>query len=146
MIAYIDSSVLARAYLEDEPGHVDAVDLLENGEIALVTGSWSRVEVTGALVRALRAARLDERTMLDVMTADLGDAGSVAVVAADQNAVETRALELVRAHGVRAMDAWHLAVADLVLPSLAEPGEALAFATRDAAQGAVAAGLGFQLL
>jgi predicted nucleic acid-binding protein len=146
VIAYVDSSVLARAYLEDELGHRDAVDLLENGDIALVTGSWSRVEVTGALVRAMRAARLDERTLLDVVTADLGDAGCVAVVAADQDAVETRALELVRAHGVRAMDAWHLAVAHLVLPTLSEPGEVLAFATRDAAQAAVALELGFTLL
>jgi hypothetical protein len=44
------------------------------------------------------------------------------------------------------MDAWHLACAQLVLPSLAEPGEATAFASRDGAQAAVAQALGLAAL
>ena len=52
MIAYIDSSVLARAYLPDEPGHEAAAKLLEDPEIGLVTGTWTRIEVSGALMRA----------------------------------------------------------------------------------------------
>jgi hypothetical protein len=58
--------------------------------------------------------------------------------------VEARALPLVREHALRAMDAWHLATAALVLPDLAEPGEELGFATRDAAQASVAVTLGMQ--
>jgi hypothetical protein len=42
------------------------------------------------------------------------------------------------------MDAWHLATAKLVLPSLVEPGEEVGFATRDQAQSVVAAALGLQ--
>ena len=53
------------------------------------------------------------------------------VVAAAQREVEDRALALVREHAIRAMDAWHLAVAVLTLPVLAEPGEELGFASRD---------------
>jgi len=42
------------------------------------------------------------------------------------------------------MDAWHLATAKLVAPILVEPGEEIGFATRDAAQSAVAVSLGLR--
>ena len=57
MIVYVDSSVLARAYLMDEPDHADAVALIEDADVALITGSWTRVEVSRALVRAARTGR-----------------------------------------------------------------------------------------
>jgi hypothetical protein len=41
------------------------------------------------------------------------------------------------------MDAWHLAVAALVVPPLLESGELQAFASRDEAQREVAEELGF---
>jgi hypothetical protein len=66
------------------------------------------------------------------------------LIAADREEVETHALQLVREHAIRAMDAWHLATAKLVLPSLVEPGEEVGFATRDQAQSVVAAALGLQ--
>ncbi len=68
------------------------------------------------------------------------------MVAAPQREVEAHALRLVREHAIRAMDAWHLATAALTLPSLSEPGERAGFASRDAAQSAVAASLGFAAL
>jgi uncharacterized protein len=37
VLIYIDSSVLARAYMPDEPGHAEALGLLE-GDDVLVTG------------------------------------------------------------------------------------------------------------
>lgn len=144
MIAYVDSSVLARAYLADESGHAQAAALLDNVQIGLVTGTWTRIEVSGALVRAARAGRGDEVGLLDLLDGDLGVDGPVTVVAADQQDVEERALHLVRQHAIRAMDAWHLAVAVLTLPDLAEPGEELGFATRDLAQSSVATSLGLQ--
>lgn len=143
MIVYLDSSVLARAYLADEAGHVTANELLADEDAALVTGTWTRIEVSGALVRAARAHRGDERALLEVLDEDLGPEGAVTVVAAPQSETEDLALGLVRAHGIRAMDAWHLAVARLVLPALAEPGEEQVFATGDEQQAAVAARLGF---
>ncbi|HLI43206.1 MAG TPA: type II toxin-antitoxin system VapC family toxin [Acidimicrobiales bacterium] len=146
MIVYLDSSVLARAYLADEPGHEEATSLLADLEIGLVTGTWTRVEVSGALVRAARAGRGDEAGLLELLDGDLGTDGSVTVVAADQNEVGERALDLVREHALRAMDAWHLAVAILTLPSLAEPGEDVGFATRDVAQSSVAVRLGLRLV
>ncbi len=144
MIVYLDSSVLARAYLSDEPGHQEASDLLEDPEVELVTGTWTRIEVSGALVRAARAGRGDQAGLLDLLDGDLGTDGPVTVVAPDQGRVEERALALVRQHAIRAMDAWHLAVAALTLPELLEPGEVAGFATRDAAQSEVAVLLGLQ--
>lgn len=146
MITYVDSSALARAYLPDEAGHQAASALLSDAAVAAVTGTWSRVEVSGALVRAARHGRKTAKQLgaaLSALEADLGVDGPVTVIEGPQRAIEARALELVVAHGIRAMDAWHLAVADLVMRGLAGRGEALGFATRDAEQAAVATGLGF---
>ncbi len=142
MIVNADTSVLARAYLVDEAGHEEAVALFNDPEIALITGTWSRIEVTGALVRAARAGGADELGLLALLDSDFAPGGPVTVVTADQAEVEARALQMVRAHAIRAMDAWHLAVATIVLPTLAEPGERSAFATREHGQGAVARALG----
>jgi len=144
VIVYLDSSVLARAYLADEPGHHDAETLLANLELGLITGTWTRVEVSGALVRAARAGRGDERGLLALLDEDLSDRGPVAVVSAPQDEVEELALELVRTHAIRAMDAWHLAVATLASPNLVEPGEEVGFATRHEFQSAVATTLGLR--
>ncbi|MCA1708324.1 MAG: type II toxin-antitoxin system VapC family toxin [Actinobacteria bacterium] len=146
MIVYVDSSVLARAYLSDELGHQEVVTMFGDLELGLITGTWTRIEVTGALVRAARTGRGDEEGILSLLDADLGTDGPITVVAADQAEVEVHALQLVREHAIRAMDAWHLATASLVLPSLVEPGEEAGFATRDQAQSAVAAVLGLRIV
>jgi len=146
VIVYVDSSVLARVYLVGEPGHSDALRLLEDPNVALVTGTWSRIEVSGALVRAARAGRGDERGLLALLDADLADSGPVSVVSAPQDEVEALALLLVRQHAARAMDAWHLATAMLSLPRLAEAGEEVRFASRDEMQSAVATLAGLQVV
>jgi uncharacterized protein len=144
VIAYLDSSVLARAYLLDEDGHEEAVALLEDPEIAPVTGTWTRIEVSGALVRAARAGHGEERGLLALLDADLS--ARVLVLGAPQDEIEQHALELVRRHALRAMDAWHLAVAASVVPPLLDAGEQRAFASRDQPQRLVAKELGFLVL
>ncbi|HYA45833.1 MAG TPA: type II toxin-antitoxin system VapC family toxin [Acidimicrobiales bacterium] len=144
MIVYLDSSVLARAYLADEDGHDEAAAMLADPDLALITGTWTRIEVSGALVRVARRGRGDEQGLISVLDADLATDGAVTVVAAPQQDVETEALHLVRTHAIRAMDAWHLATAALVAPSLTEPGEEICFATRDGDQSAVAEILGLR--
>jgi predicted nucleic acid-binding protein len=143
VIAYVDSSVLARAYLADEDGHEKAVELLRDTAVALVTGTWTRIEVSGVLMRAARGGRGDASGLLGLLDADLAGDGPVTLVGAPQEAVEEMALQLVREHALRAMDAWHLAVASHTLPILGERGEELAFASRDESQSAVAQTLGF---
>lgn len=146
MIAYIDSSLLVRAYLPDEEGHAEAAALLGDPDLALITGTWARIEVSGALVRAARIGRGDEKRLLDLLDTDLAAEGAVTVVMAPQAEVEDRALGLVRAHGIRALDARHLATASIISPALAEPGEDVGFASRDQAQSEVATALGFSVL
>lgn len=144
MIVYLDSSVLARAYLADEVGHAESAALLENADVALVTGTWTRIEVSGALIRAARSGRIDAKGLLDLLDADLAPDGPVTVLSPPQEEIEATALSLVREHAIRAMDAWHLAVASLTLPQLAESGEGLLFASRDTDQAEVAERLGFR--
>ena len=144
MILYLDSSVLARVYLPDEDGHAEAAALLDDPDVATVTGTWTRVEVSAALVRAARHGRGDEAGILRALDADLGPHGAVTVLTAPQEEIEAGALDLVRRHGLRAMDAWHLALAQIVVPGLVEKGEAIAFASRDAVQADVARELGFE--
>lgn len=144
MIVYFDSSILVRAYLADEDGHEQTTELLEQEDLAIVTGTWTRIEVSGALVRAGRARRGDVTKLLALLGADLGIDGVVTVLRVDQGLVEAEALDLVRAHGLRAMDAWHLAVASLGARPLAEQDEPVGFASRDSLQSSVAAELGFE--
>lgn len=147
MIVYLDSSFLVRAYLADEDGHDDVEALLADPEVAATTGTWTRLEVSGALVRAARSGRIaaGEGELLALLDSDL-DEGRVTLLSVPQAQVELQALNLVRTHGIRAMDAWHLAVANLALPALAEVGEPMGFATRDRAQSEVARELGLALV
>jgi predicted nucleic acid-binding protein len=144
VIVYLDSTVLARAYLADEDGHEDAQALLCDPEIATVTATWTRIEVSGALVRAARTGRANADELLALLDADLSAEGAVTMLAVAQERAEERALELVREHALRALDAWHLAVADLTVPALAEKGEEMGFASRDETQATVAEQLGFK--
>ncbi|HMG40891.1 MAG TPA: type II toxin-antitoxin system VapC family toxin [Acidimicrobiales bacterium] len=146
MIAYIDSSTLVRAYLSDEPDHADALALLADADVAAVTGSWTWIEVSGALVRAARAGRGDADEFLKSLDEDLDAGGLITMMKVSQVDAEEKALGLVREYGIRAMDAWHLAAASLMLPELVGPGQTAAFATRDADQAKVAKSLGFEVI
>jgi uncharacterized protein len=146
VIVYLDSSVLARSYLHDEEGHREAVALLDNPDIGRVTGSWTRIEVSGALIRAARSSRLDadEQGLLAALDADLNTDGRVTELTVSQADVEKKALKLVRRYALRTLDTWHLALASLVVPALAAPAkEEIGFATRDDGQATVAEELGF---
>jgi predicted nucleic acid-binding protein len=145
VIAYVDSSLLPRWLLDDEHGHDESSHLLATPGATFVTGGWTRIEVTGAVVRAARAGRIPKGTDHHRgLRMALGPGGPVIPVHAPQKQVEAAALRLASRYGLRAMDAWHLSVAGIVLPKLAEPGEPVAFASRDADQAAVAAELGLQ--
>jgi predicted nucleic acid-binding protein len=143
VIIYLDSSVLARSYLVDEVGHEDALAILERTDVGLVTGTWSRIEVTGALVRAAKGGRFNLAKILRAFESDIGTGGRISLITAPHELVEDFSLKLVLEHGIRAMDAWHLATGSLAIPSLLEPGEDSGFATRDNDQKSVAERLGF---
>ncbi|HEX4805385.1 MAG TPA: type II toxin-antitoxin system VapC family toxin [Conexibacter sp.] len=144
MIAYVDSSVLARALLTDEDGSEEVRRLLADRTIAKYTGRWTRIEVSAAIVRAARAGRpVLQADALMRLDAELRPGGRIKVLAADDTEVEAKALVLAREHGLRALDALHVALASIAVPQLADKGEPVGFASRDGEQGAVAAALGF---
>jgi predicted nucleic acid-binding protein len=144
VIAYLDSSLLTRAYLSDEAGHEAANEVMARRDIAFVTGRFTRIEVSGALMRAVRAGRHSSREVaLAALDSDLGPGGRVAEANPPAQDVEHIALALVREHGLRTLDALHLAVASIVLPKLADKGEPIGFASRDGDQATVAESLGF---
>lgn len=84
--------MLARAYLADEDGHQQAIALLADPDIATVTGTWTRIEISGALVRAARSGRADEKGLLAMLDADLVD--KVTVLGASQETVEEHPFSL----------------------------------------------------
>lgn len=146
MLAYLDTSMLLRAYLADEPDHEAAAALLDDPDALLVSSSWTRVEAASAIVRAGAAGRCDAPLVLSVVEADLAADGAVTLLAPDQGDLEAEALAIVRTFALRSLDALHLACAVLAAVPLLPPGERLGFATRDAAQGAAAEAIGFTVL
>jgi predicted nucleic acid-binding protein len=148
VLIYLDSSVLARAYLPDEPGHAEALALLE-GDDELVTGPLTWIEVTGLLVRAQQLGRLTAPIddALAVLDDDLGEDGAVTVVRPlDSVGVELMARALVRDHALRALEALHIATALAVLPELVAADEVGAFASRDPEQAAAAEAVGLTVV
>lgn len=144
MIAYVDSSLVVRAYLEDETGSAEAQRLLADRSIAKYTGRLTRIEVSAAFVRAGRAGRLASPAgLLARLDADLRPGGRIKVVAAPDEEVEAKALAIAREHGLRALDALHVALAAIAIPKLADKGEPIGFASRDGGQATVAESLGF---
>ncbi|MEP6478222.1 MAG: type II toxin-antitoxin system VapC family toxin [Rhodoglobus sp.] len=146
MIVYVDSSAVVRSYLPDEPDH-DTFRELVAGPTTTITGSWTRIEVTGSLVRAARAGRTDVSAALEFFRRETAPgSGPLLVVDVSQADIEGRALQIVRDTGIRSMDAWHLACAAIATDALREPGEERAFATRDNAQADIARSLGFTIV
>jgi hypothetical protein len=60
--------------------------------------------------------------------------------------LEVVAFQVAVADGLRAMDAWHLACALVILPALAEPDEPQAFATRESELAAAAKARGLAII
>lgn len=144
MIAYVDSSGLARAYLHDEDGHAEANRLLADSDTALVTGAWTRLQVASILARAAVVGQVEESALLALLDADLAASGPVAVVSAPEATAVEQALRLTRRHGLRVLDSYHLATAVISLPPLAERNESMAFASHDQRLLQIAAGFGLK--
>lgn len=147
MIAYLDSSALGRRYLVDEGERGIVQSLLDNPEITTISGSWTRIEITGALIRAARAGRGDVDELLARFDRDHSPSDApLVLVDVEQADVEGLALAIVRRSGIRSMDARHLACASIAMEALADPGEERVFVTRDAEQEVEARALGFTVL
>lgn len=147
MIVYLDSSIFARAYLPDEPGHHAARDLLNSDEFVLVSGTWTRVEVAAALSRAALGGRLDPGPAIKAFDHDFAEDGRVTPLVWPQHRIEHAARAIAIEHRLRSLDALHLAVARLCIPALGvDTGEPQGFATRDGKQAEVAQAYGYALV
>jgi hypothetical protein len=89
------------------------------------------------LIQAARQGAGDAAGLLAILDADLAHDGST-LVSARQDAVEEIALGIVRPRCLR----WTLGISLSPRWMLAEPGEELAFASRDESQAAAAHDLG----
>jgi uncharacterized protein len=143
-IVYVDSSIVVRYYLPNDPGRGEVVALMNDDNAAVVTSTLTRIESSGALVRAARSSRADPGDALARLDQDFTD-GVITLVSADQADVERNALHIVRTYGIRALDAIHIATAQLVLPELAGPGDTAEFLSRDKEQADAAERVGLTL-
>jgi uncharacterized protein len=140
-VAYVDSSLIVRYFLPNDPGSAEVAVLFADPDTALVTGTLTRIEVSGALVRAARNQRTSPKELLDRFDYEL-ESGLFTLVGADRDDTEQLALDLVRSYGIRALDAIHVATAKLTLPELVASADTALFLSRDAEQAAVAAKVG----
>ena len=140
-VVYVDSSIVVRYYLPNDPGRGDVVALLNDDDVAVITSTLTRIESSGALVRAARSTKTKAADALARLDQDFVD-GVITLVGADPDEVERRALHAVRTYGIRALDALHIATAQVVLPELVGPGDTAMFISRDKEQAAAAKDLG----
>ena len=128
MIVSLDTSVLVAALTEEEARSRDAVRMLQNPEVWLIS-DWAAAEFSAAIRVKARRGELQENKVglveasLDTLIARLG--GAFPVEAGDHR----RSRELIIADGgVRAPDALHIVAAQRVGASLAtfDPDQARA--------------------
>lgn len=143
-LLYADSSALVRAYLPDEPEHVHLRQLLLESDEAVITSELSRLELASAIGAAARAGRLlAYHPILDRFDGHCAE-GVLALIDLDRNRVLPRARALILEHGLRTLDAIHLAVA--VDDAAAYADGELVLVTRDREQAAAARALGLEVL
>jgi len=135
-VYYADTSVIARAALPNEVGHAAAKALILSDEDSVLTSQWTLLELAAVAARSLRdrgsAVQTAFRDEIDRLVER-----RVLLLDCEQGLLLDRAREIAAGQAVKAMDAVHLAVADLIARPLATP-HPLHFATSDKAQGRAA--------
>lgn len=134
--AYFDTSALVKRYV-DETGRREVLRLLRRYEV--VTSSIAPVELRSALRRRVADATLDEEHLPDILKQVAAERGLWALVDVTREALAT-AETLVATHPLRALDAVHVASAQLFAARLAP--SRLVFVSADARQTAAAAAVG----
>lgn len=144
-ICYVDSSVIVRYYLPHDHGHQEAVHILRAPDTAFCTSALTRVEVTGALVRAERRSAQPFAGVFERIDEDFSGA-LVAPISIDFEQAMGTALSIARSDGIRTLDACHIAAAEQILLALARSGDETFFLARDDAQRAVAVARGLNVM
>ena len=143
MRLYVDTSVLVRLYLHDEPEADQIAAILFAPNASALTSDLTRIEFASALHRAVRSGRIpDDAAHLAAGTAAMAGSGPIATVALDVRALEADALRVVQAHALAAADALHVATAI----GLRRDGVEIGFFTRDRRQAEAARAEGFEIV
>jgi len=147
MIVYAEPSVLVRLLRPTKFGNDRAGVFRGSPDVQIITTSMALLECTSAAVRSARHLGLEPDAVLAELTALVDpEAGLVLLVDMAHAETEALAVHVARETGLRAMDSWHVACAELCFRELAEPGETLTFATRSVEQAGVARSRGWQVL
>jgi hypothetical protein len=140
-VLYVDTSALARLYLQDEPNSDQLIELLLASPESVVTSELSRLELARAVKSAERAGRLpDADPVLERIDAHLGT--RIALIELRAGTILPGARHLVLGHRLNTLDAIHLAVAIEESTALGEP---IVFVTRDDEQATAARELGLEV-
>ena len=110
-VAYLDSSALAKLYLdEDKAEHLQVIDLIERcGQVASCAIAYA--EVSGVFARYFHESRLTQEDYEEKLARFSADWETVSTVAVAPE-LSTLAAQLMKSQlGLRAMDALHLAAA-----------------------------------
>ena len=136
MWAYFDTSVLVKRYV-DEAGRREVLRLLRRYDV--VTSAIVTVELRSALRRRVAEGGLDEERVPEILKRVAAERGFWASIDVSRD-VLSAAETLVATHPVRALDAVHIASAQLFAARIALPD--LIFVSADARQTTAAAAVG----
>lgn len=143
MIAYADTSAVARAFLVDEAEHEALRALLFTTPGSAVTSDLTRVELSAAFRRAARAGRIsDPERLITAALAEVSRSGGLRTVNLNFGQIESEIHRLLARHRLRAADAIHVATAIVAMDG---PG-GVQFITRDRRQAEAARAEGFEVL
>lgn len=134
--AYFDTSALIKRYV-DELGHGEVLQLLRKRDC--VVSAVLAVEVRSALRRRVAEGTLDEKRMTSILKRFTADRAFWTVIEVSGE-VLTAAETVAAAHPLRALDAIHVASAQLLAARIASP--AFIFVSADIRQTTAAAALG----
>ncbi len=143
MIAYADTSAVARAFLVDEAEHEALREMLFATPGFAVTSDLTRIELSAAFRRAARAGRIrDPERLIAAALAQVSRSGGLRTVNLAIGPIESEVHRLLERHRLRAADAIHLATAIVAM----DGPDGVQFITRDRNQADAARAEGFEVL
>ena len=143
VIAYADTSAVARAFLVDEADHEVLRGLLFTTPGVAVTSDLTRIELSAVFRRAARAGRIsDPERLITTALAEVSRSGGLRTVNLRIGEIENEVHHLLARHRLRAADAIHLATAIVAL----DGPDGVQFITRDRDQAEAARSEGFEVL
>jgi predicted nucleic acid-binding protein len=135
--AYFDTSALVKRYV-DEPGRREVLQLLRRNEC--VTSAVLPVELRSGLRRRVAEGSLDAARLPAILKHVAADRPYCTLVEVGTDVLAV-AETLVAAHPIRALDAIHVASAQLFAARLSTPGLTFVSADKRQTETAVAVGL-----